>query len=373
MRSADIKELQRRMTKNGCTFTRMCGCYVNANKDILALMNETFLNLADEEFFKYLDIAKATTKGKIGNNLVELQFDGIEAQPMLEKLRKSKLKDEDLLMATYETIISSYDYVGNYLILLFHDVYDVITRTNDNEKLDESEDVYEYLLCAICPVCLTKPGLEYNEDENAFLPRVRDWVVEMPETGFIWPAFTDRREDRDAVMFFTKSAKAPHKEFCELFLDAKEFMTHAERQEDLKRIVEIALGDETTAYGEINSRLLDLAEYPSLENGVEKHAVIDEAEMHRILEELEISAAQREKIESDYAGSCKYFGYPTSAELVDVKAANAARKEEELEWQKNRMERLQECLRRAYKQLLSPTDEKELVCEELAFFLGDER
>lgn len=373
MRNADIKELQRRMTKNGCTFTRMCGCYVNANKDILALMNETFLNLADEEFFKYLDIAKATTKGKIGNNLVELQFDGIEAQPMLEKLRKSKLKDEDLLMATYETIISSYDYVGNYLILLFHDVYDVITRTNDNEKLDESEDVYEYLLCAICPVCLTKPGLEYNEDENAFLPRVRDWVVEMPETGFIWPAFTDRKEDRDAVMFFTKSAKAPHKEFCELFLDAKEFMTHAERHEDLKHIVEGVLGDDTEAYGEINSRLLDLAEYPSLENGVEKHVVIDESEMHRILEELELSEDQRGKIENDYVRTCKYFGYPTSVELVDVKAANAARESEALEWQKNRMERLENYLRRAYEQLLNPTEEKELVCGELAFFLGDER
>lgn len=38
------------------------------------------------------------------------------------------------------------------LILLFHDAYDVITKTKDNAKLDESEEVYEYILCAICPV-----------------------------------------------------------------------------------------------------------------------------------------------------------------------------------------------------------------------------
>ena len=40
-------------------------------------------------------------------------------------------------------IIDSYDYVGNYLILIFHDAYDVMTKTLDNDKLDESEEVYE--------------------------------------------------------------------------------------------------------------------------------------------------------------------------------------------------------------------------------------
>lgn len=67
----------------------------------------------------------------------------------------------------YDMIIDSYDYVGNYLILIFHDAYDVMTKTSDNDKLDESEEVYEYLLCAICPVNLTKPGLGYREDETA--------------------------------------------------------------------------------------------------------------------------------------------------------------------------------------------------------------
>lgn len=79
--------------------------------------------------------------------------------------------------AFYDLVIDSYDYVGNYLILVFHDAYDVMTKTSDNNKLDESEEVYEYLLCAICPVNLTKPGLGYREDENRIGPRIRDWVV----------------------------------------------------------------------------------------------------------------------------------------------------------------------------------------------------
>ena len=36
---------------------------------------------------------------------------------------------------------------------------------------------------------LSKPGLSYNPEENTFQNRVRDWVVSLPETGFLFPAF----------------------------------------------------------------------------------------------------------------------------------------------------------------------------------------
>ena len=175
MRVADIRELSRRMSKDGCTFTRMCGCYVNANKDIVTTLNETFLNLEDTEFYKYLDIAKAVLKGKLGNNLIEVGFEEAKGQQSLLNLRGSKLKDNDLLHEAYYSIIENYDSVGNYLILFFHDVYDVITKTSDGEKLDESEEVFEYILCAVCPVGLSKPGLGYREDDNRIGVRVRDW------------------------------------------------------------------------------------------------------------------------------------------------------------------------------------------------------
>ena len=67
MNKKDILELKRRLSKNGCTFTRVCGCYVDANKNKVVELNETFLNLEDEEFFKYLDIAKKVLSGTIGN------------------------------------------------------------------------------------------------------------------------------------------------------------------------------------------------------------------------------------------------------------------------------------------------------------------
>lgn len=130
-------------------------------------------------------------------------------------LRSSALKNEELLNSFYQLIIDSYDYVGNFLILLFHDAYDVIVKTNDNAKLDESEEVYEYLLCSICPVALSKPGLGYREDENRIGARIRDWVVGVPENGFLFPAFTDRSADIHSVLYYTRNAKDSHPELME--------------------------------------------------------------------------------------------------------------------------------------------------------------
>ena len=130
----------------------------------------------------------------MGNNLLELNFPPDEEniggrQLSLMELKKSKLKDDALLDSFYKLIIDSYDYTGNFLILIFHDAYDVITKTTDNSKLDESEEVYEYLLCAICPVSLSKPGLGYFEDENRIGARIRDWVVGTSRSWICFSSF----------------------------------------------------------------------------------------------------------------------------------------------------------------------------------------
>ena len=72
MNKKDILEIKRRFKKEACTFTRMCGCYVDADRNKITKIGETFLNLEDEEFYKYLEIAKKVLSGTIGNNLLEL-------------------------------------------------------------------------------------------------------------------------------------------------------------------------------------------------------------------------------------------------------------------------------------------------------------
>lgn len=250
MTKKDVMELKKRFTKNDCTFTRMCGCYVNAHGEKVVQIGETFLNLEDEEFYKYLEIAKKTLSGSIGNNLLSLNFPTQEEavggkQHFLMALRESRLKNEDLLDRFYDLIIEHYSYVGNYLILIFHDAYDVVTKTTDNYKVDESEEVYQYLLCAICPVCLSKPALGYREDENRIGARIRDWVVGAPDIGFTFPAFSDRSSDIHSITYFVKDAKDSHSEFVDGALGCGHKRTATEQKQTFHAIVKHALGPDT--------------------------------------------------------------------------------------------------------------------------------
>ncbi len=179
MTKKDILELKKRLNKTDCSITKLCGCYVDSSKNKVLTLSETFLNLDDEEFYKYLDLSRKCLSGNVGNNLLQLEFPTQEEEPggrqqFLMGLKESGLKNEELLERFYDLIIEHYDHAGNYLILLFKDAYDIITRTNDGMKLDESEEVFDYLLCAICPVTLSKPGLGYREEENRIGARIRD-------------------------------------------------------------------------------------------------------------------------------------------------------------------------------------------------------
>lgn len=338
MTKKDILELKRRFTKNDCTFKKMCGCYVNAHKEIVTTFNETFLNLVDEEFYKYLEIAKKTLSGTVGNNLLELDFPLAEEsaggrQQFLMGLKASELKNEELLNSFYQLVIDSYDYVGNFLILLYHDTYDVITKTNDNAKLDESEEVYDYLLCSLCPVSLSKPGLGYREDENRIGARIRDWVVGVPENGFIFPAFTDRSSDIHSVLFYTKNAKEPHPEFMESGLGCGSKKTAAEQKETFHAIVRNAVGSDEDKCDDV---LLEIQEGIStmLETEKEVHGknaapvILTKDNIKHLMSEIEIPEDITAKIEESFDES--FSDMPPAAEhLIDTKMLTASAEKRE--------------------------------------------
>lgn len=334
-----VAELKRRFTKENCTFTRLCGCYVDAGKNKVVDLSETFLNLEDEEFYKYLEIAKKTLSGTIGNNLLELNFPLDEEaaggrQQFLLGLRESKLKNPELLERFYDMVIESYDYAGNYLILLFHDAYDVMTKTTDNNALDESEEVFEYLLCAICPVQLSKPGLGYREDENRIGPRIRDWVVSVPDSGFLFPAFTDRSTDIHSLMFYTKDTKVPHAEFMELGLGCGARRTATEQKMTFHSIVKQAYGDDVEKSGEvlmeIQKNLNDLVEEKA---ELEEDPVILTPELlTNVMEESGVAPEKAEKIGKTCAEEFAEEA-PLAENVVDSKALAAneqIQKEKEL-------------------------------------------
>lgn len=219
MNKKEIAEIKKQFNPERCSITRICGCYVDGEKNKKAKLKEAFLSLPEEEMFKYFDIFKKTLSGKLGKNLMNLEFplaqereDG--TQEFFMRLRKSKLKDDTILDEFYDKIIENYDYSKNYYIIIIHAVYDIPGKTSDKFEIeDASEEIYEHILCSICPVNLSKTGLSYDSKENAIKDRIRDWVVGNPEVGFLFPAFNDRSTDIHATLYYNKSIRNIHEDF----------------------------------------------------------------------------------------------------------------------------------------------------------------
>lgn len=214
MNKKETLEIKKQFTNENCAITRICGCYVDAEKQIRTELKEAFLSLPEEEIYKYFEIFRKTLSGTPGKNLLSLDFPLEQEMPdgtqnWLLKLRNSRLMDDLLLDEFYEKIIQNYMYGENYYIILIHAAYDIPRKAQDGmEMFDASDDTYEYLLCSLCPVKLSKAGLCYNAEKNSIEDRSRDWIVEMPASGFLFPAFNDRNTDLHSMLYFTKNPES---------------------------------------------------------------------------------------------------------------------------------------------------------------------
>lgn len=305
MTKQEISEIKKLLTPKNCSITRICGCYVDGEKNKKTELKQAFLALPEEEMFKYFEILRKNLSGTLGKNLLTLEFplkseEEGGAQEFLLRLRDSKLKDDALLEEYYDRIIANYEYVGNYLILIVHDVYDVPGRTSDGIDMeDASDEIYEYILTCICPVELSKPGLSYNAVENTFQNRIRDWVVSLPETGFLFPAFTDRSTDLHSALYYSKDPEELNDGFVSELLGCPLPLSAGDQKETFQALIEETLGEDCgiELVKNIHDRLTEMAEEHKEEP---EPLVLDKNEVKTILADSGVSNEKLEEFDRHY-------------------------------------------------------------------------
>ncbi|MDY4833870.1 DUF4317 domain-containing protein [Frisingicoccus sp.] len=305
MNKKEISEIKKQFTPSHCAITRICGCYVDGEKEKKTQIQERFLTLPEEEMFKYFDIFRKTLSGTLGKNLVNMEFpaeseDYGGTQAFLMSLKESQLSDPNLLNEFYDKVITSYDYGENYLILLIHSAYDVPGKSTDGlEMEDASDEVYEHILCAICPVKLSKPGLSYQAELNEFHDRIRDWIVEMPEIGFLFPAFNDRSTDIHNILYYTKDAEDLRSGFVDEVLGCVLPMTAKNQKEIFHTLIEDTLGTDCSfdAVKNIHDSLYDIIE----EKKEEPDPVLfDKTDIKNLLANSGVETEKLENFEKSY-------------------------------------------------------------------------
>ena len=305
MNKKEILEIRKQFTPANCAITRICGCYVDHEKEKKMESKEAFLSLPEEEAFKYFDIFKKTLSGTVGKNMLNLEFP-LDAempggtQEFLLKLRDSKLQDDMLLEEFYDKVIATYDYVENYYIILIHAMYDIPGRSSDDiEMFDASDEVYEYLLMSICPVSLSKAGLCYNAEDNRIEDRIRDWIVDVPDKGFLFPAFNDRSTDLHSMLYYTKKSSELQPEMIDQLLGAKMPMSADSQKETFQMIIEDTLGDDGDyeTVRNIHETLNDLIEEHKDEP---EPLALDVTEMKKVFEQSGVDAEKMENFDRNF-------------------------------------------------------------------------
>lgn len=301
MTRKELSEIKSQYTLENCGILRLCGCYVDGERNKITQFNENFLNLPEEEKHKYFDIFKKTLSGTPGKNLIDMKFNvdayaDEGARTFLMNLRDSGLKDDRLLDEFYDRIINNYSYVGNYLILLINQVYDIPTVTTDNiEMEDASDEVYSYILCSICHVNLSKPGLGYDEEDNNFHDKKQNHMVDVPDVGFLFPAFNKRSADEDMTVFYTKDVSEFEDGLIDCLLDCVAPLPAKQQKETFTSLVSEAIGEEADlqVVKNIHANLEQIIEEKKQESPAP--VMLDKNEMKNLLEK---SGVKEEKLEN---------------------------------------------------------------------------
>ena len=305
MNKKEVLEIRKQFTPANCAITRIAGCYVDHEKNKKMESKSAFLSLPEEEAFKYFDIFKKTLSGTMGKNMLNMEFPIDQEMPggtqeFLMKLKASKLEDDMLLEEFYDKVIATYEYAENYYIILIHAMYDVPGRSSDNmEMFDASDEVYEYLVCSICPVSLSKAGLSYNAESNCIQDRIRDWVVDMPDKGFLFPAFNDRSTDIHGVLYYTRKSEDLQPELIEQLLGARMPMSANTQKETFQMLIEDTLGEDGDyeTIRNIHDTLNDMIE----EHKEEPEPLqLDKTDVRKVFEKSGVSSEKMECFDQNY-------------------------------------------------------------------------
>lgn len=321
----EIAEIRRRFRPDRSNISRIRGCYVNDQREIVSEFSQSLALMPQEESEELLAILKKTLSGAIGKNLINIEFstqqvlEG-EEHRLLMALRDSSLEDDAAVREFYGRVIQNLSMDGNYLILLAYDKYDVPYYAKDGEKQDDSSEVFSYFLCSICPTKLTKPALGYYASENAFRNITADRVVSAPELGFLFPAFDDRSANIYNAVYYSRDTAENHEEFVDTVFKSEIPMPAAAQKETFQSILGDTVAEDCSfeVMQAVHGQLSEMIEEHKA-NKEEEPPVISKKTVKGVLESCGVSESHMTAFEEKYDSE---FGVDTEISpwnIIDAK------------------------------------------------------
>ncbi len=250
MNEKEIGEIRRRVRRDRSNMAAIYGCYVNTQKEIISSFKLSTGMMSENEAEKYFGLLKRSLSGTLGKNLIDITFRTAQVadsqeHKLLMKLRETRLQDDALRMEFCKKIMETVSFEDNYLILLGCESYDVPFKGGDGDtQQDNSDEVYTYVLCAVCPVKQTKATLRYIPEDKEFHDGGIAQVVSAPELGFLFPAFDNRATNIYNALFYARDSKRSYQDVIDVLFHVQAPKPAGEQKKSFEAILTTALDDE---------------------------------------------------------------------------------------------------------------------------------
>ncbi|WP_028509871.1 DUF4317 domain-containing protein [Ruminococcus sp. NK3A76] len=307
MNKKEINELKKNFSDDCGYFTisNVVSAFVDSEKNIKYKSVDLYSTLSQDESEQIILNLKKVLSGQLGKNLNEFAFPQSSyaeggAQKLLYDNMMAKFKDETLIDAFLQRITEKVAYVSTYAIFSAHCTYSVFAKNKNDELTEESEMNYNFLITAISPVNTRFDGLIYDDESNSIIKKATaDKIVELPTDGFLFPVFSDRMPDVNAVMVYSKNAKKPNASVVQDMLDC-EFQFSSEGEKTVfKALINNVVGEELDyeIVTKVNEKIQDFAAQNANDTEIPK---IDERRLNTILWEAGVSQENLEKLPQAY-------------------------------------------------------------------------
>ena len=324
MNQKELREIRKRFTLDKDSISHVYGCYVNAAKDIVARMDMSMGLMEQEEAELYLKLLKKSISGTLGKNLLDIEFSTKQVEDsdehrLLQALRQYHLRDEDMRELFYKRVIESLDFGDDsYVILLASDSYDIPFKGRDDELWEEgSNEVFDYIICCICPVKDARASLRYFAEEQNFRGASSGHVLGNPELGFMFPSFDDRSTNIYNALYYSRGLVDIHHEFIDgIFHIEKSPMSAGAQQHAFTDVLCESLGEDCSldvvkaVHGQIRQQLLVQKE--------SKDPEVPELFVEDLDDVLKHSGVPEEKVEIFNEACRKEFGDQSILNPINV-------------------------------------------------------
>ena len=268
--------------------------FVDAEKNVRYHNTSSCIAMMGEESSVYYETLKKVLNTNIGKNFCEYEFPNEayeegKPQNILYSLLKSELKDETACEDFLNHIVNTIAYEGPFVVVTAYCSYTIRRKDKNDEFADGEDEIYHYLLTAICPVNTGSDGFVFDSLNNEIMKKVNTELIisKAPSDGFLYPVFSNRSPDINHVMYYTKSANKPNISIIEDVLGCNFVMSAENEKASFQNIIKSVVGDDLDymIIKTVNEKLQEIAD--ANKNDTDK-AVIDSSKLKDILTDIGI-------------------------------------------------------------------------------------